>query len=226
MARILAVATNVDHYGEHDERTGLWLGELTHFLDIVQAAGHEVDLASPAGGRVPLDPRSLGRLFTTRADRALLEDDAFVRRLETTMALADVDADAYDCIYFTGGHGTMWDFPKDPHIAPLSTRIHARGGVVAAVCHGVGALLALEDTELVRGHEVTGYSDIEETLAGVAKLVPFSLEDELKRVGATYEKALLPFSSYVRTDRRLITGQNPQSTKAVAKATVAALANA
>jgi putative intracellular protease/amidase len=226
MARILTILTNRGTYEGHGERTGLWLGELTHFVEVVEAAGHAVELASPAGGAVPLDPRSLGWLFTTANDRAKQADPGFVRTLAETRALRDVDVDAFGAIYFTGGHGTMFDFPSCPDFAPACARIHARGGIVASVCHGVGAMLALDTPEtraLVAGQALTGYSDFEETLAGVRALVPFSLEDRLRGVGAIYEKALVPFTPYVRVSGRLVTGQNPQSTRAVARATVGLL---
>lgn len=223
MAHVLAILTNEARYHGHDELTGLWLGELTHFEGLAVAAGHRVSYASPAGGAVPLDPRSLGALFATAADRARQKDPAFVSALAETPALRDVDLDRVDALYFTGGHGTMFDFPSCPDFAPACARVHARGGVIASVCHGVCAMLALDTPEtrsLVTGQEITGYSDIEEKLAGVASLVPFSLEARLRAMGARYCKGLLPFTPSVRVAGRVVTGQNPQSTRAVARATL------
>lgn len=75
---------------------------------------------------------------------------------------------------------------------------------------------------LVAGRRVTGFSWTEEVLAGVARRIPYNAEEEMKRRGALYEKAFLPFVSHVVVDGRLVTGQNPSSAKATA-AKVAAL---
>jgi putative intracellular protease/amidase len=219
--KILVWATNRDRYDDPTEPTGLWLGEYTHFVDEMVEAGWACDLASPAGGVVPLDPRSLRRMFTTAEDRRRLGDAEFLVSLRQSRAATEIDPDEYVAAYYTGGHGTMWDFPENRTMAAVSQRIHQHGGVIAAVCHGVGGLLPLLDEQggpLIAGHAVTGYSDVEEVLACVHRLVPFSLESALQKRGARFHKALVPFQPYVRTSDRLLTGQNPQSTKKLARA--------
>ncbi len=142
-------------------------------------------------------------------------------KLATTARPEDIDARRFDVIYFTGGHGVMWDFPADSTLQRITQEIFERGGIVAAVCHGYCGLLNTRLSDgalLVAGRQITGYSWIEEVLAGVAKKVPYNVEAEMNRRGARYKKSLLPFASHVVTDGRLVTGQNPASAKATAKA--------
>lgn len=126
----------------------------------------------------------------------------------------------FDAIYFTGGHGVMWDFPDNEGLEAITRAIWERGGVVSSVCHGYCGLLntRLSDGKLlVADKRITGFSWTEEVLAGVAKFMPYNAEAEIKARGAKYKKALLPFVSHVVTDGRLVTGQNPFSAKATAR---------
>jgi putative intracellular protease/amidase len=211
---ILIAVTNTSRWGEHDKPTGLWFGELTHFVDAVEQAGHTWELCSPQGGDIPLDPRSLGWMFMKASDKALRADESFMARLQNTQATDDVDASGFDAIFYAGGHGTMWDFPDDPSLQRIAAEIYQRGGFVAAVCHGVSGLLNVEradGSKLIDGTTVTGYSDFEERVAGDGKFVPYSLQGALSERGATFEKAFLPFSPKVCIDGRVVTGQNPRS---------------
>jgi len=224
--RVLVVVTNHADYPSRADKTGLWLTELTHFWDAMQAAGIDMDIASPAGGMSPLDERSLGWLYLDDAARAHLRDPVFMERLAHTRRAADVEPSAYAAIYFTGGHGTMWDFRDAPALKRLAQAIYHQGGVVSAVCHGNAALLQLQDTDgrpLIAGRRVTGFSNLEEHLSGVMSQVPFLLQDAMEAAGARYEKAWLPFTAFAVTDGRLVTGQNPQSGKAVAEQVLALL---
>ncbi|MET7714902.1 type 1 glutamine amidotransferase domain-containing protein [Streptomyces sp. NPDC005407] len=225
--KILAVVTNQATYGASKHRTGLWLGELVHFYDKAVKDGHVVVVVSPAGGEVPLDPRSLGRLFADRAVRCYLAEPAFMTALKSTASVADVDPDDYSTIFFTGGHGTMWDFPENSDLQRTAQAIYAGGGIVSSVCHGACALINLRETEgspLVRNRTVTGFATVEERLAGVKGRVPFLLEDELRAKGAKYVRSTVPMTPHAVRDGRLITGQNPVSTKAVSDLILGALA--
>jgi putative intracellular protease/amidase len=226
-ARILVVLTNHSAYPSRPDSTGLWLAELTHFLDVVDAAGYDADFVSPCGGSVPLDGRSLGWLYLNRATRQHLKNPAFMASLKNTRAAAQVDPADYAAIYYAGGHGTMWDFRDSAALRKLGEHIYRQGGVVSAVCHGVAGLLDLKDRDgrpLVAGRKVTGFSNREEWLSGLKGQVPFLLEDELIAKGARYCKAWLPFTSFVVVDGRIATGQNPGSSKAIAEAVVKLLA--
>ena len=226
--RILAVVTNAREYEKVGYRTGLWLGELTHFLDVAEEAGFETDIASPAGGYVPLDPESL---MTSEAAKAVgiktavekrYEDRAFMDRLQHTMKVADADPADYDAIYLTGGHGVMFDF-TDGVVPEKVGAFFDAGKLVAAVCHGPCGLLnarLANGEHLLAGREATGFSWKEEELAKRAEAVPYNLEEEMTKRGALYDKALLPFTEKVVVDGRLITGQNPGSAKGVGEAIV------
>jgi putative intracellular protease/amidase len=225
--RILIVVTNHADYPTRRDKTGLWVTELTHFYDVMHAAGFEMDIASPHGGKAPLDERSLGWLYLDKAAKAHLADAAFRTRLDNTLAIADVKPEAYVAIYFTGGHGTMWDFRGNPELERVAEAIYNHGGYVTSVCHGAAALLDLrlpDGKPLIAGRRITGFSNTEERFSGMRSQVPFFLQDELAKLGGEYHKAMLPFTSYAITDGRLVTGQNPYSGKAVATALRDALA--
>ncbi len=223
--RILTIVTNVGEYEAVGYRTGLWLGELTHFLDAVEPSGFVCDIASPSGGYVPIDPESLMLQELSHAVglggpvHRRYEDRAFMDRLKDTVRVADADAARYDAIYMTGGHGVCFDFDS-PDLASLTAKFWEAGKVVSAVCHGPAGLLEVTvgGEYLVRGKDVTGFSWAEEGLAKREKAVPYNLEEELKKRGAKYGKSGIPFKSYVVEDGRLITGQNPASAAAVGEA--------
>lgn len=144
-------------------------------------------------------------------------------RLQNTLSPSAIDPAQYKAVYYTGGHGTMWDFPDNKALQTISEQIYRQGGIVSAVCHGVAGLLPLQaenGTTLIAGKTVTGFANIEETLSGIKSQVPFSLQDQLIERGAKYKRAFIPFTSYVIRDDRIITGQNPQSSREIAKAVV------
>ncbi|PWN88781.1 ThiJ/PfpI family protein [Acaromyces ingoldii] len=218
--RILHVVSNVAHYADPSHPTGLWISELTHAYDVFAAKGYEQKLVSPKGGTTPLEPRSLKWPLADGSTKAWLADKDRSALLSSTARPDEINAADFDAIYFTGGHAVMWDFPDNEALQKLTREIWEHGGVVSSVCHGYCGLLntRLADGELlVKGRRVTGYSWREEVLAGVAKQVPYNSEEEMKKRGALYERAFLPFTVKVVADGRLVTGQNPQSAKATAE---------
>lgn len=226
--KILVVMTNHSKFPSRSDTTGVWFTELTHFYDVAHAAGLQMDFVSPQGGEVPVDERSLGSFYLDEAARAHLADPAFMARLKTTLPTSAVDPANYKAIYFTGGHGTLWDFRDDTNLQKVTEQIYRQGGIVAAVCHGVSGLLSLHDENgkpLIEGRTITGFSNFEEVLSGMKPQVPFLLQDALVSRGARYTKAFLPFTSYVVTDGRIITGQNPQSSKEIGEVVVKRLAS-
>jgi putative intracellular protease/amidase len=223
-SRVIVIVTSAGEYEKVGYRTGLWLGELTHFYDVAEQAGFELTIASTEGGPVPLDPESLAHtvLGDLGTDKRYA-DRRFMDRLKDTVAVSQADVDDYDAIYLTGGHGVMFDFPRSQALKTLIARFHETGRIVSAVCHGPCGLLdvTLSSGEpLVKGSQVTGFSWREEELAERAHAVPYSLEDRLKELGASYSTAEKPFAPHVVEDDRLITGQNPSSARAVAEAVV------
>lgn len=224
--RILHVVTNVGHYDDPNEKTGLWLSELVHAWNEFEAAGYEQQLVSPKGGHVPLEPRALHFPIIDRETKAWLDSPERMRLLETTLRPDEVDAGDFDAIYFTGGHAVMYDFPDDAGLQRITRELWQRGAVVSSVCHGYCGLLnvTLDDgTRLVAGRQVTGFAWIEEVLAGVAKRVPYNAERSMRQRGAHYRRTPIPFTSHTEVDGRLITGQNPASAKATAKRVIEAL---
>ena len=221
--KIAIVVTNQSEYPGHNRPTGLWLSELVHFWDVLEPEGFEFDLVSPKGGETPLEPKSLEGVAFDRATKARYEDKAFMERLKHTLAASDVNWEDYDAVYYTGGHGVMYDFLDDEGLQALNRSLYENGRVVSAVCHGYCGLLntKLSNGEyLIQGKTMTGFSWLEERLAGVAKKVPYNSEEEAKKRGADYKKALLPFAPHVRVHDRLITGQNPGSATQTAKRTL------
>ncbi|MBD8873625.1 type 1 glutamine amidotransferase domain-containing protein [Rhodanobacter sp. DHB23] len=224
--RILHVVTNVSHYDDPRHPTGLWLSELTHAYRVFAGQGFEQRLVSPRGGVSPLEPRALKWPLADRSTRQWLADPRNLALLKDTARPDAIDPAEFHAIYFTGGHGVMWDFPDDSGLQRITRDIFERGGVVSAVCHGYCGLLntRLSDGSLlVAGRRLTGYSWSEEVLAGVARDVPYNAEQAMKDRGALYEKALLPFVPNVVRDGRFVTGQNPASAKATAKQVAALL---
>lgn len=220
--KILAIVTSADEYEKVGFRTGLWLGELTHFTDVLEPAGFSVDVASPHGGQVPLDPESLAHGVLAQGETLRrYEDRAYMDRLDRSLRLSDVDPSGYDAIYLAGGHGTMFDFPDSPDLQRLVAGFHDGGKFVSAVCHGPAGLLNVrlaDGTLLLAGKKVTGFSWNEEVKVQRHEAVPYNLERELQDRGAEYSQAWFAFGSHVAEDGRLITGQNPASAKGVAEA--------
>lgn len=218
--RIVHVVSNVSHYADPSQPTGLWLSELTHAWDIFAVKGYEQRIVSPRGGLSPLEPRALKWPLLDASAKAWLADESRMALLQSTAQPADVDPATVDAIYFTGGHAVMWDFPDSEDLQLLTRAVWEQGGIVSAVCHGYCGLLNVglsDGSLLVAGRAVTGFSWTEEVLAGVASKMPYNAEAEMRARGALYEKALIPFVSNVVVDGRLVTGQNPFSAKATAE---------
>jgi putative intracellular protease/amidase len=53
-------------------------------------------------------------------------------------------------------------------------------------------------------------------------VVPFSIEDEITRLGGKYKRGA-DWGAFVVTDGQLVTGQNPSSSEATASAVIALL---
>lgn len=224
--RILNVVTNVGHYDDGSHPTGLWLSELTHAWQVFEKHGFEQTIVSPAGGPSPLEPRSLKFPNYDKTAKAWRTDPARMALLENTARPDQINSAEFDAIFFTGGHAVMFDFPDSEGLQRITREIFERGGIVSSVCHGYCGLLNTKLSDgsyLVAGRKMTGFAWKEEVLARVDKLVPYNAEEEVKKRGAHYEKAKLPFVSYTVVDGNLVTGQNPGSAKQTAKKVVAAL---
>ena len=220
VSTILLIATGTGKYASGNLPTGLWLSELAHIYHRAKKQGYEITVASPKGGDVPVDPESLKPLLLDKISRNYWDDPAFRRMLQHTESLNEISGKMFDCIYLAGGHGTMYDFPDNAVLQSIIKSHYESDKMVAAICHGVCGLLNVRlsgGEYLVRNKELTGYSWFEEILARREKEVPFNLEEALKERGADYRKAFIPMTSKVVVDGNLITGQNPFSSKELAK---------
>lgn len=222
--KMLVVLTNTAKYPTLRRATGLWLGEAVHFVEKVERAGYKVDYVSPLGGYVPIDPQSLQ--MAPDLDWQWYDDKRFMSRLGSTLSPGRVKATEYSVIYYTGGHGVMYDFADNQPLQELARQVYENGGIVAAVCHGVVGLLNIKLSDhslLLKERKVTGFSNTEEKLAELDKVVPFLTENELGARGGHYSKHEDPWMPYVVVDDRLITGQNPASTTLLAEKVLAKL---
>ncbi|MCD8881405.1 type 1 glutamine amidotransferase domain-containing protein [Mammaliicoccus sciuri] len=220
MKKIMIVNTSADYYEGTRKPTGLWLGELVHFYDYFNTEDYQIDLFNINGSETPIDPVSLNPLMLDKLTKAYYNDHTFMEKLKNSPSIREANPETYEVIYFTGGHGVMFDFPDNTYIQDAVNEVYRHGGVVAAVCHGIAALLNVKDESgryFIDRKQITGFSNAEEILANRKRLVPFMLESELKIRDAKYSKAKVPFRPYVQVDNRLVTGQNPQSPKQVAQ---------
>ncbi len=218
--QVLIVVTSHSQMGATTEKTGYWLAEVTHPYKELVDAGIKVDIASIAGGKAPVDERSLAE--ADAVNQWFISDSKHNMKLQHSLKLADLKASDYQAVLFAGGHGTMWDFPQNQQIQHFAAQLYQNNGIVAAVCHGPAALLNIklpDGSYLIAGKQVTGFSNDEEDQVKLSQVVPFSLQDQLIKRGASFSAAA-NWQANVVVDQRLVTGQNPQSAVAVGQALV------
>lgn len=219
MPKILLALTSHGTVGDTGRPTGYYVPEAAHPYRVFTEAGYEVDFVSVKGGDPPRDGVKPG---DTEVARFLAAEDL---RLASTPTIDQLDAAAYDAIFYVGGHGTMWDFPDNGELAKFAASIYGSGGVIGAVCHGPAGLvnLRLEDGGyLVDGKQVTSFTNDEESAVGLLGAVPFALESRLVERGARFSKGE-SFTEHAIADGRLVTGQNPASAVSTAQLVVQAL---
>ena len=217
--KVLIVLTSHDELGNTGEKTGFWSEELAAPYYALADAGIDITLASPKGGLPPLDPKSQLPDFQTEDTKRFDADKNLQEKLAHTRILGDVNEEDYDAVFYPGGHGPLWDLTYDKNSIALIENIYGNGKPVATVCHASSALLYAKTPEgesLVKNKQVTGFANTEEEAVGLTEVVPFLLEDELKKQGGIYSKGA-DWQSYVLQDGHLITGQNPGSSAAAAE---------
>lgn len=225
--KILFVVTGTDRFAGRYLETGLWLSELTHIYDSALKREYDSTIASPQGGNVPIDPESLKSLMLDKLSKDYWEVPEFREKLQHVPSLGEVADEEFDCVYLAGGHGAMYDFPDNIILQSIIRKHYENRKIVAAICHGVCGLLNVRLSTgeyLIKNKKLTGFSWFEEGLAGRKDEVPFNLEEELKKRGADYEKALIPMTSKVVVDGNLITGQDPFSSEEMAEMVIKHLA--
>lgn len=217
--KILMVLTSHQDLGNTGEKTGFWVEEFAAPYYAFIDADVEVTLASPAGGQPPIDPKSELEDFQTAATKRFDADTEAQQQLATTLKLGDVSTQEFDAVFYPGGHGPLWDLTDNTHSISLIESFIASNKPVAAVCHASAVLLNAKTSDgepLVKGKAVTGFSNSEEDAVQLTDIVPFLLEDELKKQGAEYQK-VSDWNSFVVHDGLIVTGQNPASSESAAE---------
>jgi putative intracellular protease/amidase len=226
MMKILMVFTSHDILGSTGLKTGFWLEEGAAPYYVFRDAGVDLTLVSPKGGQPPVDPKSDLPENQTPAMTRFKQDKATQQVFATTGKLSDVRSDDFDAVFYPGGHGPMWDLVDNPDSIRLIESFYNSGKPVAAVCHAPAVLhrVTYQGASIVKGKRVTGFTNDEEEAVQLTTVVPFLVEDELKRLGGLFEKKP-NWESFAITDGRLITGQNPASSTAGAQALIKLLSS-
>ncbi|WP_234494033.1 type 1 glutamine amidotransferase domain-containing protein [Vibrio maritimus] len=222
MKKVLIPVTNHATLGDTDQANGTYAPELTHALSEILKAGFEYDIASIQGGKAPLYGTDIEG-DTVNAD--LLANDDFQNRINNTIPVSQVNGEEYDAIFYPGGFGLLSDLATDESFANIAAKHYENGGIIAAVCHGPGALLPItlsSGEKLLASKSVTGFTREEEIDFGTIDAIPFLLEESLARTASRYNK-VQPWQELVIVDERVITGQNPTSAHGVGKALVESL---
>lgn len=217
--KILMILTSHDQLGDTGTKTGFWLEEFAAPYYVFKDAGAEITLASPKGGQPPIDPGSDSEDAQTDATRRFKGDAAAQEVLANTRKLSAIDASGFDAIFYPGGHGPMWDLAEDADSTKLIEAFAGDDRPIGAVCHAPAVFKhpkGADGKPVVSGKTVTGFTNGEEEGVGLTEVVPFLVEDMLIANGANYEKGD-DWASFVVTDGKLVTGQNPASSAEAAR---------
>jgi putative intracellular protease/amidase len=217
--KILIVLTSHDQLGNTGKKTGFWLEEFAAPYYVLKDAGVAITLASPKGGQPPLDPKSDLPENLTELTKRFRKDKAAQAELANTKKLFDVSADDFDAVFYPGGHGPMWDMPDNKISIALIEAFVKADKPIGAVCHAPAAIVNVRGKDgeyLVKSKHVTGFTNAEEEAVGLTAVVPFLLEDRLKERGGVYSKGA-DWAPYVQVDGKLVTGQNPASSRPAAQ---------
>ena len=217
--KIVMILTSHSELGNTGKKTGFWIEEFAAPYYVFIDAGASITIASPKGGQPPIDPSSDTAENQTQAVIRFKTDKSLQKILSETHLLSSISSDDYDAIFYPGGHGPLWDLTNDPDSIKLIEHFWNSKKPIAAVCHAPSVLLNAkndEGTYLIKGKNVTGFTNSEEAAVGLTEVVPFLLENELKNKGGIYSKKE-DWAAYIVKDGMLITGQNPASSEAAAK---------
>ncbi len=217
--KILIVLTSHSELGNTNEKTGFWIEEFATPYYVLADSGAEITIASPKGGQPPVDPKSELANAQTSSTERFYKDNILIDKVAYSLKLSDIKYDDYDAVFYPGGHGPLWDLATDKISIKLIEDFYNHQKPIAFVCHAPAALInakAENGQPLVKGKHLTSFSNTEEEAVNLTKVVPFLLEDELEKCGAHYYKGD-DWTSFVKQDGLLITGQNPASSEAVAE---------
>lgn len=209
-----------------DMPTGAWMEEVATPYYALKAAGVDVTIVSIKGGEVPIDQGSLAGDFNTPDCVKFAADEEAMAALKNSVKLSEEHANSLDGIYLAGGHGTCVDFVDNALLTKTIETQYAAGKPVAADCHGPIALCGCvkpDGTPLVKGLNVTCFTDTEEAAVGLTEKVPFLVENKFREQGGLFA-AKDDWNPNACVDGNLVTGQNPQSSKVCVDAFIALLA--
>ena len=218
MKKVLFVITSHDELGTTGEKTGVWLEEFAGPYYFMKEKGIDITLASPKGGRPPIDPKSELPDFQTKSTKKFAEDKVSQEIFSNTLKLASVKSEDYDAVFYTGGYGPLWDLADDKNSIALIESFYNSNKPIGSVCHGPAIFKNTKDSQgnpIVQGKKITAYSNSEEAAINFTDIVAFSVEDMLKENGGIYSKGA-DWSAYAQEDGLLVTGQNPMSSELVA----------
>ena len=222
--KVVFVLSSNDALGNTGKKTGVWLEEFAAPYYILSDAGVEITLASPKGGLVKIDPKSKEEEAETMATACFNKDKTLWEILENTELLSEINAEDYDAVFYPGGHALLWDLVDDQDSIALIETFNKLMKPMAFVCHAPAVLSKVKlptGEPLVYGKEITGFSNSEEAQIELTDVVPFLLEDEMRRLGANYSQG--NGTSYVKQDGLLITGQNAISSEEIAMSLLTAI---
>jgi putative intracellular protease/amidase len=227
--RVLMVLTSHDVMGVSGKKTGNWFDEVATPYYKFNEAGFDLTIATPKGGAAPIDPFSYDDLFMTENTRRFLEDEGAQRALANTLKFSEIDVNDYAGVFFPGGYGQIWDLASDSRVIRSIEKWIAEKTPVAMVCHAPAILRDAKKQSgepLVKGMNVTGFTDAEDEELDLSRHLLFSLERALGLNGANFKRSNRNWSPNVVEDGALMTGQNPASAAPLADALVARLRKA
>lgn len=222
---VLVVLTSHDQLGDTGKKTGFWVEEFAAPYYKIKDAGYTMTIATPKGGAAPIDPSSEAPDAQTAATERYYQDEDAQKRIANTEKLSAQKAENFNAVFYPGGHGPLWDLTNDADSQRLILEFYNSGKPVAAVCHAPGVFKNVHfenGNSFVKGKNVTGFANTEEAAVQLTEVVPFLVEDELKKLGGNYTKTD-DWGVHIVEDGLLITGQNPASSDGVAEKLISLL---
>jgi arylsulfatase A-like enzyme/putative intracellular protease/amidase len=202
--------------------TGLFSSEMTAPYYVFSDAGVEVDLASPLGGTIPIDPQSIKGVLRSEHDDRMLGDEDLRAKIDDSFVISDLDAEDYDIIFLAGGWGAAFDLGFSDSLGEFVTQANADDAVIGGVCHGPLGLLKATGRDgqaLVKGRRISAVTDKQVHELGIES-TPQHPETELRRAGADFRSETRfrdPLANHWEVDGNLVTGQNQNAGPMVAR---------
>ena len=212
MKNHILIVTSNSSGDKNIENTGVYLEEFAVPYLIFKATNYNIDVASPKGGLSPVDIRSMSCSNP-------VEWDDCIKILKQKKKISDLNLDKYDVLFFSGGHGPMFDIAYDDEVKKVVEYFYQKNKIIAAICHGVAALISAKDKNnnpIVKNKKITSFTNKEEHIIKFDEFMPFLLETKLKELGANYIE-MKPWSEHVEVDNNIITGQNQNSATLLAE---------